>query len=124
MNNKRIKLFDGFEDDLYNQEFQLKGNQGMRTIEMESIYKNDFEKLKEKIPESNFNAIIKDLDIIKHTEMFDSYKSCDDQLEMYYLIDGNDLFIFSHGERQPARYQLYFEGLYNMQQLQNVKLKL
>ncbi|OJX32932.1 MAG: hypothetical protein BGO86_13180 [Chryseobacterium sp. 36-9] len=107
--NKKL-LFDGFENDIFKKEFLLKE----KKINIKNIINNRFKKLREIINENNFNTIIKDLNIIKHNELFESYKSSDDSLSIYYLIDDNNLFIFSYGEFQPARYILYLEGIYSL----------
>jgi len=110
LDTNKKQLFDGFEDDIFNKEFLLKE----KKINIKNIINNKFKKLREIINENDFTTIIKDLNIIKHNELFESYKSSDDSLQIYYLINDNNLFVFSYGEFQPARYQLYLEGIYSL----------
>jgi len=110
LDTNKKQLFDGSENDLFNKEFLIKGEK----INIKHIANNKFKKLRDIINDNDFNIIIKDLSIIRHDELFESYKSSDSNLSNYYLIHNNNLFVFSYREFQPGRYQLYLEGMYSL----------
>jgi len=109
ISNDRTKLFDGLEDSIEKEKIQLKNT----NLSINDIIKNPVEDLKSFIGDNDFQKIIKDLKINEDNNMFISYKS-QNGLDIYYVIKNSELVIFSYGEFQPARYQLYLEGIYSL----------
>lgn len=124
MNIKLIKnkelLFDGAENqELHTIAFKITKD----SFKLSEISKNKFEGLKNYILEEDFLIIIKQCrfqtnensDFQKYFKDFDfgEYYKSEENLEVYYFIKNDILYVFSFGEKQPARYMLYLEGIWN-----------
>lgn len=110
LNYARKKLADGFEDDILKQNFEIQVNGEKMEFSLKQFYNNSFNELndfqdkKSEIAKNeNFN-----------TSKFDGSYQSSDNLEILYTKKGNLLALFSYGEFQPARYQLYLEGIYSL----------
>ena len=112
IHNTIQELYDGLGDPLYKEkkEFTVKGYH--KTFNIWDIVDNYFEDSKNTIGEENFNIIIQQLQLV--TTSFNTYKSKESNLGLYYILEDHHLLIFSHGEKQPARYQLFLEAIYWM----------
>lgn len=100
------KIFDGLEDNLFNNEFEiLVPNTGKILVSPDDIVKNNFNDLDQVIME--LVATEKHLEF--QNGLFPGYVGTDD-LDLYYLTTRSLLLLFSLGEYQPARYKFYFEG--------------
>lgn len=114
-NKDRKELFDGLESKLHEiANFNIKGEKNDRNINIWTIIRNEFEDLEPIIGQKDFYKIIEDLEIKINTNMFISYLSKDSGLDLFFTVVENDLFIFSLGEKQPARYQLFLEAVYTL----------
>ncbi len=112
-------LYDGLEtQELYDNTFNVNDH----TFKLSAILDNKIVRLKELIPREDFSEIVKGLkfqtnensDFKKDFKDFDFgefYKS-DDGLAVYFTIKSDQLYIFSFGEKQPARYILCLEAVY------------
>ncbi|WP_300490051.1 hypothetical protein [Flavobacterium sp.] len=116
----RELLYDGMEgESLYNESHYFFG----RNFTMTEILRNPFARLKRKIEIENeaYEQIISDAgftsvsSFFKHLEETEEvqYRS-QNGLSLYYVTHLHMLFVFSFGETQPARYQLYCEGVWEM----------
>jgi hypothetical protein len=123
----RQLLYDGLESQqLYDDEiFTIHGSKftlskilGNNILELKTLISNhDFLQL---IAESEFQTnensefrkAFKDLPHVFDDSEF--YLSKDDGLALYYAITDNLLYLFSYGEKQPARYMLYSEGVWEL----------
>lgn len=103
LNYSRKKLFDGFENQLFDEDFELEiGNQTITFI-ADDLTTN-------KLSQLNDNRIIvNDLSLeVKNSIIITKDKN----LQTYYLIVNDFIIIFSMGEYQPGRYMLFFEGAF------------
>ncbi|WP_046755257.1 hypothetical protein [Kordia jejudonensis] len=115
--HKKIEqLFDGLEDKLHEvANFKVKGNKDHRNINIWTIIRSKFKNLEPIIGQNNFMKIVEDLEVNVNTKTFISYVSKNSGLDLFFTIIENDLFIFSLGEKQPARYQLFLEAVYTLE---------
>ncbi|WP_430410999.1 hypothetical protein [Kordia sp.] len=106
IHNNTEKLYDGLGDPLYKEkkEFTIKGYH--KTFKIWDLVKNKFKNLKDIFSEEEFNQIV--------ITSSNTYRSKESNLGLYYILDDNYLLIFSHGEKQPARYQLFLEAVYTL----------
>lgn len=114
----RELLYDGMEgESLYNESHLFFG--GSFTIT--EILRHPFARLKRKIEKEAYEKVISDAgftsvsSFFKHLEETGEvqYRS-QNGLSLYYVTHLHMLFVFSFGEIQPARYQLYCEGVWEM----------
>ncbi|MBN9283762.1 MULTISPECIES: hypothetical protein [Flavobacterium] len=114
----RELLYDGTEgESLYGESHYFFGN----SFEIKDILRYEFARLKRKIENEAYEKIISDAgftsvsSFFKHLEETGEvqYRS-QNGLPLYYVTYLHMLFVFSFGETQPARYQLYCEGVWEM----------
>lgn len=114
----RELLYDGMEgESLYNESHDFFG----RSFTITEIIRNPFARLRRKIENEAYEQIISDAgftsvrSFFKHLEETGEvqYRS-QNGLSLYYVTHLHMLFVFSFGEIQPARYQLYCEGVWEM----------
>src|SRR5687768_7085810 len=79
---------------------------------------HDFQNLKDLIGHDSFEQIIRDLSAIK-VEHFDAYNSKNNGLGLQFsfmMDNSNDkLVVISTGEKQPGRYQIFLEGIWQVE---------
>jgi hypothetical protein len=74
---------------------------------------------------TEYYDIVKKFDFKKNDDDFSKYFQSiplpdeniylsNEGLTLYYLWKNNIIYIFSFGEKQPGRYQLYYEGEYSL----------
>jgi len=113
IHKNRQYLFDGFEEDIHNDyPYRIQRKESSRVINILDILKNRFEDLTNLIDEKQFTQIVTELQLENYDSISVSYYI--KNLNLFYLIDENELFIFSYGEKQPARYQLILEAIYSI----------
>ena len=114
----RELLYDGMEgDSLYNESHDFFG----RSFTMTEILRNPFDRLKRRIENEAYEKVISDAGFTSVSSFFKPleenkevlYRS-QNGLSLYYVTHLHMLFVFSFGETQPARYQLYCEGVWEM----------
>ncbi|RKR11594.1 hypothetical protein C8C83_3334 [Flavobacterium sp. 90] len=112
-NNKREKLFDGFESDIIHQTFEIAYANKKIKFKVTDFIDNSLKDLLNYINESELNQILSDLNLSKVDSFIPKYKSVDN-LDMYFCVKEDVLFLFSYGEMQPMRYVMFLEGIYNL----------
>lgn len=100
----RTKIFDGFESDLFQKDFNLNIQDTEINFIANDITANKLSGLTE------LNLIINSIEVVI-TEF--GYLS-KDRLQLYYLKSKGLLLIFSFGEYQPTRYMLYIESVWEL----------
>jgi len=115
----RELLYDGTEGEaLYNESHHFFG----KSFTVTEILRNPFDRLKRKIAIENeaYEQIISEAEFIDIAPFFKLseeegplYRSQNRQ-SLYYVTWLHMLFIFSFGETQPGRYQLYCEGVWEL----------
>ena len=113
ISNISIKLFDGFEDALYKQKFEIRVIERNIILNTLELLDNKFKNLSFLLGGESKLKIAKDKGFKYENGLFPGYSGTDG-LDIYYLISNSQLLIFSMGEYQPSRYILYFEGAWNM----------
>ncbi|PSK91608.1 hypothetical protein [Taibaiella chishuiensis] len=113
-NTDRALLFDGPETDLHNKLFDLEATplKG-QDLSLDHITGNSFEELEQEIGSEDFAAIVATGNFKPDEGFLDHYKS-ENRLKLYYLKQGGHIAVFSFGEFQPTRYQLYLEGTWTL----------
>ncbi|WP_353151219.1 hypothetical protein [Chryseobacterium sp.] len=103
----KTKLFDGLKEDFTKFSLQL----GEREIRISAFVNNTLKNLvkDEKISLKDFEKIIEAGNFEKKGTLIKNYYS-QENLEVYYLINNDQIFLFSFGEFQPARFIMYIEG--------------
>ncbi len=117
LNYTKKKLADGLEDDILKQKFEIQVSGKKIELSLKEFYNNSFNELKDLKNEVAKNESFQISD-------FDGSYESSERLSILYTIKEGLLILLSYGEFQPGRYQLYVEGVYNMEQVQNLKLKL
>lgn len=114
----RELLYDGMEgESLYNESHYFFGC----NFTMTEILRNPFAGFKRRIENEAYEKVISDAGFISVSSFFkpleenekELYRS-QNGLSLYYVTHLHMLFVFSFGETQPARYQLYCEGVWEM----------
>ncbi len=108
------QLFDGGEREFY--ELILK----VPTIDELSFatsdfYSNPIERLEEQVDSQLFNQIKNEGGFAKSTSFLENYVG-KDELNLYYALKSEYLVIVSFGEIQPARFLMYLEGIWLVDQ--------
>lgn len=117
MSTKKI-IYDGI---LTDDEYVKIRNIGEIKFSIPEITANHFN---QEIGTEYYN-IVKKFDFKKSNDDFSKYFQSiplpdediylsDEGLTLYYLRKNNIIYIFSFGEKQPGRYQLYYEGIYTL----------
>lgn len=109
--NKKY-LYDGLENqELYATIFTENGLQ----FKLPEILDNNIKDLKNQIPTEDFLTIVKESGFQSTENLIskDFYQS-EEGLSLYYVIKENLLYIFSFGEKQPARYILNTESVWEL----------
>jgi hypothetical protein len=114
LSNSTTKLFDGLEENLFGQKFEvLAVSRGRTLVNPSMLDKNKFKSLAPLIGEKAVNMIVESKHFKYEGGLFPGYVGTDN-LDLYYLLVENTLLIFSLGEYQPARYIFYFEGAWQV----------
>jgi hypothetical protein len=111
LNHTKEKLFDGFESDIIQQTFEIVSTNKKVNIKISDFIDNSLENLFNYINESDLNQIVSDLKLNKVDFFIPKYKSVDN-LDVYFCIKEDAIFLFSYGEIQPMRYVMFLEGIY------------
>lgn len=110
----RALLFDGPESEILEKQFSLEaGPLDGQALTLHDFAAHDFEDLKGIIGEEDFASILATGAFQQEEGFLDRYKS-ESRLKLYYIKKGNHIAIFSYGEFQPTRYQLYLEGIWTI----------
>jgi hypothetical protein len=110
----RSLIFDGPEADILEMSFHLDdGPLDGQAIKLQDFAANDFENLKEVIGDEHFEFILETGAFLPDEGFLNHYKS-ENRLKLYYIKKGNSIAVFSYGEFQPTRYQLYLEGIWTV----------
>ncbi|ASK30613.1 hypothetical protein CEY12_11040 [Chryseobacterium sp. T16E-39] len=106
-NIKKEKLFDGQDSDMLKFSFPL-NDKGMK---VSSFLNNSLRNLvsDKGTAQEDFEKLIQVEDFEKKGSLIQNYYS-KENLEIYYFIDNGQVYLFSFGEFQPARYMIYIEG--------------
>lgn len=117
LENKKI-LYDGFETE----ELYLKTFEEYNIIfKIADFINNPIGKLKSIISNENF-AKIEEL-YSSNSEFLKYFKDfkfnnipmvSEENLSIYYLIEKKIIYLFSFGEKQPGRYMLFLEGVWEI----------
>ena len=108
----RSLIFDGPETAILEKSFDLDaGPLDGQAIKLHDFAANNFEDLKEVIGNENFEFILETGAFAPDEGFLNHYKS-ENRLKLYYIKKGNSIAVFSYGEFQPTRYQLYLEGIW------------
>lgn len=104
---KKEKLFDGQDTDLLTFSLPLNGKE----VKISSFFNNSLRNLvsDEGIDPVDFEKLILGENFEKKGSLIQNYYS-EENLQIYYFIDNGQIYLFSFGEFQPARYILYIEG--------------
>lgn len=117
LENKKI-LYDGLEtEELYQKDFEVYGIM----FKIPDFMENSIEKLKNSISNEDFGQIEElyssNSEFLKY---FKDYKfdklplKSEENLSIYYLLSYNKIYLFSFGEKQPGRYMLFLEGVWDL----------
>ena len=101
------ELFMGYDNDCWEEVFTVNDMK----IRLFDIYNNPLRNLKSKISIDDFNAIVQSERLKLDSLISDSYRTSEG-LNTYFLLDKNDIYIFSFGELQPTRVVLNVESLW------------
>ncbi|MET3036854.1 hypothetical protein ABXT08_12165 [Chryseobacterium sp. NRRL B-14859] len=106
-NIQKEKLFDGLEEDMIKFSFTLNGKE----IKISEFLNNSLRNLvkDEGVSQEDFEKIVEAGNFEKKGTLIKNYYS-QEHLEIYYLINNGQIYLFAFGEFQPARYILYIEG--------------
>jgi len=102
------KLFDGDEEIGLKEVFEI-GNQKVRLID---FYHNPLWELKKETDDKSFGIIIKESNFNLTNNFIEKYTS-EEGLEILYLKNNDEIYLFSYGEYQSGRYMLFLEGIWN-----------
>jgi hypothetical protein len=108
---QREKLFDGFEEDIAHQSFEMSNGSITYIIQFSDIIHAPLKDLSAKISRSCFDRLLQHFSLQGKTSLLGEYKS-EESLTIYYVIRDDTVILFSFGEYQPARYMLYLEGFW------------
>lgn len=114
MNDLRHKLYDGFEEELYNKNYGIiYGNQKISFTAVS--FKNPLEELYKEVPDDIVAKIIKTFKFkVESSLIFERAYTSDEGLRIYYQIIENAIIFVSLGEFQPGRYMLFYEGIWDL----------
>lgn len=101
------ELFMGYDNDCWEDVFTVNDMK----IRLFDIYNDPLRNLKSKISIDDFNAIVQSERLKLDSLISDSYRTSEG-LNTYFLLDKNDIYIFSFGELQPTRVVLNVESLW------------
>jgi hypothetical protein len=103
------ELFIGYDNDCWEEVFIVNDIK----VRLFDIYNNPLRNLKSKISIKDFNAIVQAERLKLDSLICDSYRTSEG-LNTYFLLDKNDIYIFSFGELQPTRVVLNIESLWKI----------
>lgn len=110
----RTLLFDGPEAEIHQQSFNLGLTPlSAHALTLDDLTGNSFEQLSSVIGQEDFDALLETSGFQPDGGFLNHYKS-EDRLKLYYLKQDNHIAVFSFGEFQPTRYQLYLEGTWTI----------
>jgi hypothetical protein len=97
-------VFDGSEDDYYSATIIS----GLDVKSFESLGK-----LRTKIDETTWTWLLREIEVHEQAD-FNSFVSIKSGLELQFIWDmkNNQIVVISSGEKQPGRYQIYLEGIF------------
>ena len=101
------ELFMGYDNDCWEDVFTVNDMK----IRLFDIYNDPLRNLKSKISIDDFNSIVQSERLKLDSLISDSYRTSEG-LNTYFLLDKNDIYIFSFGELQPTRVVLNVESLW------------
>lgn len=99
ISTSRMLIFDGNDDNVYWQHF---GNS------------KEFNKMNFPYGVNIFDAIIKEIGAIPVGN--DNYHSSEGQALFFEISIGQVILVYSNGEKQPFRYNVYLEGIWMVNQ--------
>lgn len=102
----RRLLFDGKEDQLFEEELNVEIDNRIIKFIPDDITPNKFDQLDKQQEIINQSHFVRD-------NIYNAWKS-EEGLTLYYYKTDDYLLIFSMGEFQPARYKLYLESAWNL----------
>ena len=114
---RRPDLFDGDEGDLYDRSFEVFGADPQFEFKVSDFIDNDFRDLKGKLGETNFEKILEEQGFGEPEEDYLPYWATE-RLKVYYYVRQGDnseqsyIGLVSHGETQPGRYKVHYEGIW------------
>ena len=103
------ELFIGYENDCWEKVFTVNDLK----IRLFDIINTPLRNLKSKISEEDFNVIVQAEKLKLDSRFCDSYRTSEG-LNTYFLLDKNNVYIFSFGELQPTRVVLNIESLWEI----------
>ena len=103
------ELFIGYDNDRWEEVFIVNDIK----VRLFDIYNNPLRNLKSKISIEDFNAIVQAERLKLDSLICDSYRTSEG-LNTYFLLDKNNVYIFSFGELQPTRVVLNIESLWEI----------
>jgi hypothetical protein len=99
LTTEKILIFDGFDND----EFYLIADQ-----------LKEFDETNFQLDKSTFSEIVEDLNLPTGIE---GKMTSSNGHNLYYLVNFNRIIsLFSLGEKQPARFNIYLEGIWLLEQ--------
>lgn len=109
-----IKVFDGFENELFNRLFEVEiVGYGKLEINPQIVDDNKFKNLGKSLGEPGIDIITEKKKFDFKTGIFPGYVGTDG-LELKYLFVKDLVLVFSLGEYQPSRYIFYLEGAWKL----------
>jgi hypothetical protein len=117
LNNKQI-LYDGLETEkLYQMIFEVCDI----TFKISNFTENPVDKLKTLISNDHFSQLAalynSNSEFLKYFKDYPFDKiplKSEENLSLYFLLKNNSLYLFSFGEKQPGRYMLFLEGVWDL----------
>ena len=109
---ERSLIFDGPEAEILEKSFDLDaGPLDGQGIKLNDFAAHSFEDLREVIGDENFDFIVETGAFVPDEGFLNHFKS-ENRLKLYYFKKDHSIAVFSYGEFQPTRYQLYLEGIW------------
>lgn len=117
---RRIGLFDGRDDDMYDRQFEVPGADPRFEFNVDDFERNSFKDLQAKLGDSGFEKIVEEQGFGAPKEGSGGQYWATDELKVYYYLRPGDadgqtqIALVSHGEYQPGRYKIHFEGIWEV----------
>ena len=113
--DRKICLYDGFEPDNYQQEFQLSEEFGSLRFTLTEILDQPFKNLGKILDSETFKQFAAAQKLKNQNTEWETFVGNGD-LSLYYFIRGNKLILVSFGEFQPMRYMIYLESVWQIKE--------
>jgi hypothetical protein len=110
-------IHDGSDTEIYDLALV---SDGKFIMKLKGILNNNFSDIKKTLNEDQINHIIQESDFNDTTfakyfnQEFDQRLVSDEELDLYFYKTSDKIYVFSFGEKQPSRYLLYLEGVWEL----------